>query len=61
MSDADLDRSIGFIQLNALPVKIAGIAERSDAAMAQKGLLARSIGQMLLSGTTVHGSEACQV
>ena len=39
MSDADLDRSIGFIQLNALPVKIASIAERSDAAMAQFDLL----------------------
>lgn len=37
MSDADLDRSIGFIQLNALPVKIAGLAGRSDAARAQKG------------------------
>jgi hypothetical protein len=32
VSDADLDRSIEFIQLNALPVKIASIAEWSDAA-----------------------------
>ena len=42
MSDADLDRSIGFIQLNALPVKIASIAERSDAASAAQ--IARRLG-----------------
>jgi hypothetical protein len=39
VSDADLDQSIGFIQLDALPVKIASIAERPDAARAQKGLI----------------------
>jgi transposase len=35
--------------------KYHAVAER------RQGLLARSIGQMLLSRTTVHGSEACQV
>jgi len=46
-----LDRSIGFIQLNALRVKIASIAERSDAARAQKGLI---YWEHLFSGEVGH-------
>jgi hypothetical protein len=43
VSDADLDRSIGFIQLNAISVKIASIAERSDAAPVSFGALSYAL------------------
>jgi hypothetical protein len=50
VSDADLDRSIGFIQLNALPVKIASIAEGPDAATLR-----------VVYSRTVIWPKACQV